>query len=618
MAKSASQYTILIAEDDTDLSLLIRRHLQRQGYKTASAASGAEAIDFAAKLPQEILMLLDYQLGDMSAADVIRRLKKEHLDIPFIVITGQGSETVAIEMMRLGARDYLAKNTSFLELLPEVVKHVLDQLDTEKKLAIVKDALRMEKTHLLNNIPDMVFQIDYDDRFTSLNPAVSRILGYSIGEMISKNIYDFIHPDDTRNVKRDYEIVKRGQQLLKHPIHFMHKDGSCRWVQGNPVAIYNDEHQPTGISAIYQDVTEQKLASETIKKAKERIRTLERQRYNLNNTVGQCPQMQRVFNVVSRVAPATCSILISGESGTGKDIIAEMIHRLSDRKNEKFVPINCGSIPEGLLESELFGHTKGSYTGADSTKEGLVQSANGGTLFLDEIGDMPLTLQVKLLRLIQNRQIQKVGSTNQEDIDVRIIAASNQPLAEKVVLKTFRRDLYYRINVIEIKLPPLRERGGDISLLMAYFLERYSKALGKKVATVAPEVAAAFERYPWPGNVRELQNAIERAVTFCQEETVTIDDIPSTITDYLADSSSMTGSIQQRLRRYELDCIKRTLESHNHDLNRSANELGISLATLYRKLKKFELPIGRRIISLQDYRRSKSSNSRAADAAAQL
>lgn len=321
--------------------------------------------------------------------------------------------------------------------------------------------------------------------------------------------------------------------------------------------------------------------------------------YSLDNIIGQCQGMQRVFDTIARVATAPCNILVTGESGTGKDLVAQAIHQHSPRKNAKFVTINCGSIPEGLLESELFGHVKGAFSGAVSDKEGLVQTANGGTLFLDEIGDMPMALQVKLLRLIQNKQVQKVGSTQQETVDVRIIVATNQNLQEKIAENTFRRDLYYRVNVVEINLPPLRERGSDVSLLTSRFVKHYSDMLDKNIKMVSPEVTNLFARYPWPGNVRELENAIERAVTLCAGDVIQVEDIAQSILSYIDEKSHSEGNLHQRVANLELNCIKASLQANGHDLALTAEDLGISLATLYRKLKKFNFPLTRKIVSFE-------------------
>ena len=328
------------------------------------------------------------------------------------------------------------------------------------------------------------------------------------------------------------------------------------------------------------------------------------QRYSLGNMIGQCPPMQKVFDMISHVAPAPCNILVTGESGTGKELVAQAIHQNSPRSKNKFLPINCGSIPEGLLESELFGHVKGSFTGAVSEKRGLVQEADGGTLFLDEIGDMPLALQIKLLRLIQNRQVQKVGSTKLESLDIRIIAATNQDLAERIEQKLFRKDLYYRINVVEIKLPPLRQRSSDISLLASHFLKHYGCLLQKEITDFDPQVLRLFQRYPWPGNVRELENVIERAVTLCNKTVITTDDISSEIIDYVNLNTTKSNFLSDRLACFEHQCIASTLEASDHDLAVTAANLGISLATLYRKLKKYSFPAASRIIDIPARRRT--------------
>lgn len=311
--------------------------------------------------------------------------------------------------------------------------------------------------------------------------------------------------------------------------------------------------------------------------------------YSLDNIIGQSPVMQKLFDIATRVSKSPCSVFLVGESGTGKDLVAQAIHHHSDRSQERFVPINCGSIPEGLLESELFGHVKGSFTGAIADKEGLVQAANGGTLFLDEIGDMPLSLQVKLLRLIQNKEIQKVGSTETLPVDVRIIAATHHDIASRIKAGAFRQDLYYRINVVEIEVPPLRDRQGDLSLLVNRFLKHYSETLKKNVVKISSEVRRVFLKYNWPGNVRELQNAIERAVALCEGDTVELGDLPRVFESIMSKGSIFSGTLSERLANFESKCIESSIEDNGHDLEGVSKELGVSLATLYRKMKKIKV-----------------------------
>ena len=247
------------------------------------------------------------------------------------------------------------------------------------------------------------------------------------------------------------------------------------------------------------------------------------QAYGLENIIGRSPAMSRIFELVRKAARSEANILVVGESGTGKELVARAIHANSPRVSQPFVPVDCASLPEHLLESELFGHEKGAFTGAIRTKQGLVESAHRGTLFLDEIGELPQSLQVKLLRALQERQIRRVGGTGLVDVDVRLVSATNRDLREASAKGQFREELYYRINVIAIQLPPLRDRAGDVKLLVQAFLKRYGHG---RVKAVDDEAMAALERYRWPGNVRELQNVIERACALADSETISSRDLP--------------------------------------------------------------------------------------------
>ena len=253
------------------------------------------------------------------------------------------------------------------------------------------------------------------------------------------------------------------------------------------------------------------------------------QRYAFKNIVGRSSRMRAIFGLIERVARTASTVLIHGESGTGKELIARAIHFSSPRSNQRFLSVNCGAIPETLLESELFGHEKGSFTGATRDKKGLFQEADQGTLFLDEISEMSVPMQVKLLRALQERVVRRVGGATEEAVDVRIIAATNQNLTERVAKNEFREDLYYRINVIPISIPPLRSRREDIPLLVDYFLQKYCDALGTPAKRISAEAMRLFERHTWPGNVRELENLIERAVALSTSDVITAADLPGAL-----------------------------------------------------------------------------------------
>jgi len=276
------------------------------------------------------------------------------------------------------------------------------------------------------------------------------------------------------------------------------------------------------------------------------------QKYTFKNIIGRSAKMQEVFSVIDRVAHTGSTVLIQGESGTGKELIARALHFASPRSSRRFLSINCGALPENLLESELFGHERGSFTGAVKEKKGLFKEADGGTLFLDEVGEMSTAVQVKLLRTVQERVVRKVGGNVEEPVDVRIIAATNQDLEQKIADGSFREDLYYRINVIPLRLPPLRERREDIPLLVDHFIHKYSEQLGLEPMRVSVEAMRVLERYDWPGNVRELENAVERTLALTTGDLLTAKDLPDSVF-----SSRSSSGVRVRLPAEGLD-----LEAH--------------------------------------------------------
>jgi DNA-binding NtrC family response regulator len=312
-------------------------------------------------------------------------------------------------------------------------------------------------------------------------------------------------------------------------------------------------------------------------------------RYSFSEIIGTSESLQRVFRLVEKVAATNTNILVYGESGTGKELVARAIHHNSPRADRPFVAINCGALPETLLESELFGHTKGAFTGATQSRPGLFRSAEGGTVFLDEIGEISQALQVRLLRAVQEHEVTPLGSSAPARFDARIICATNRDLEREVTEGRFREDLFYRLNVIEVHLPPLRERREDIPLLARHFVMRTAREQAQDEKPIEPAAMTALINYNWPGNVRELQNAIERAFTLGGER-LDLDSLPPRVRDAagthpaVLDPDGLRPTLDEVERRYILD----TLASVNHDKARAANILGIDLSTLYRKLKRYD------------------------------
>jgi transcriptional regulator with GAF, ATPase, and Fis domain len=308
---------------------------------------------------------------------------------------------------------------------------------------------------------------------------------------------------------------------------------------------------------------------------------LEDQRYG--DIVGACQGIRDVYKRIDKIAATDIGVLITGETGTGKELIAREIHRRSPRNKGPFITINCGAIPENLLESELFGHVKGAFTGAVATRQGKFQAAIGGTLFLDEIGEMPVQLQVKLLRALQEKIVYKVGDTRPESVDIRVVAATNKILEDEVKKNTFREDLYYRLNVVTLKLPPLRERGEDLVVLGKYFLQKCAKEFGSKAKGFTPAAAIAMKKYSWPGNIRELENRIKKAVVLADKALLAPDDL-----DLLPENLDPIMPLSQAKEEFQKRYINEVLERNNGNRTKTAKDLGVDPRTVFRHLEKLE------------------------------
>jgi len=327
------------------------------------------------------------------------------------------------------------------------------------------------------------------------------------------------------------------------------------------------------------------LENRLLKKEVIRLRKEVESRYDFHQLIGKSPSMQKIYDLIERISDSSSNVLITGESGTGKELVAKAIHYNGVWKEGPFVAINCAAIPETLLESELFGYKKGAFTDAKSDKKGLIFEANEGTLFLDEITEMPLTLQAKLLRVIEDREVRPLGDTNSYPIDVRIISSSNRDIKSTIQEGRFREDLYYRLNVIDIQLPPLRERKEDIPLLIQHFITKFSNEFKKNISGVSKDALKLLLNYSWPGNVRELENVIQRAMTLSQHEVILPDDLPASIiqkTDEKLFEKAMEENFT--LDQLEKEYIKRVLIETGGNKSKAAEILGLDRKTLYRKL----------------------------------
>ncbi len=312
--------------------------------------------------------------------------------------------------------------------------------------------------------------------------------------------------------------------------------------------------------------------------------------FHLDNIIGKSKAIRDVLGLVKKVANTQATVLITGDSGTGKELIALALHALSDRKDKLFLPVNCGALPETLLESLLFGHLKGSFTGAFANQEGLFEKARGGTIFLDEIGEIPQHLQVKLLRALEAKEILPIGSTTPRHVDVRVLAATNRNLKIEVEGGRFREDLFYRLNVMEIHIPPLKDRPEDIPLLIDYSIKRHNPELKRNFHGIDADAVQLLMSLPWKGNVRELDNVIEHTMILAEGERIVLKDLPAAVEASSQGQAAFTFNLRDALSQFEKQHIMRVLEQTNQDRREAAKLLDISLSSLYRKIEELEIP----------------------------
>ena len=329
-----------------------------------------------------------------------------------------------------------------------------------------------------------------------------------------------------------------------------------------------------------------------LRRANQELRRQLDKRYGFEGIIGHSSAMQRIFDMLTHVSRSNATVLVLGESGTGKELVARAIHTNSDRKLKPFVAVNCAALTQGLIESELFGHVKGAFTGAVNTKDGVIVYADGGTLFLDEVGDMPLETQAKLLRVLESREVQPVGGNSVRKVDIRLVAATNKDLRAMSTEGTFREDLLFRLQVITVNLPALRERAGDVPMLVDHFIGQLAEEHGREVRGITPEARALLVRYPWPGNVRELRNAVENMVVLSRSDILDVGDVPEYVSQATSEGGHAAGNYAlagRTLAEVERDLIEANLELAEGNRGKAAKFMGMGERTLYRKLKEYGL-----------------------------
>ena len=431
---------------------------------------------------------------------------------------------------------------------------------------------------ILSSIADGVFTIDKNRRITTFNRAAQRITGFTHEEAIGMPCYEIFHASICQSTCALDEALISGNEIIDRPLNIINKEGKVIPISVSASPLRDKNGKVIGGVETFRDLS----AVEELKKEIQK-------KYTFEDIVSKNVDIQRIFNILPDVAESNSTVLIEGPSGSGKELFARAIHNLSARKDKPYVVVNCGALPDSLLESELFGYVKGAFTDAQRDKQGRFALAEGGTIFLDEIGDLSPLFQVKLLRVLQEHEYDPLGSTKTFQADVRIIAATNRNLAEQVRNSKFRQDLYYRLHVVRLELPPLYRRREDIPLLIDHFIGVFSLKRNKKITGVSDEVLDFLMRYPFPGNVRELENIIEHAFVLCHENTIGIQHLPREIIEASIKLKSLPAEDISPLNAAEKNTIEQALKKHTGARAAAAQDLGISTVTLWRKMKKLQI-----------------------------
>ncbi|MFC1556472.1 sigma-54 interaction domain-containing protein [candidate division KSB1 bacterium] len=425
---------------------------------------------------------------------------------------------------------------------------------------------------ILDSITESVFTVDDEWKITSFNRAAEIVTGYSKEEVIGKYCKEIFRSNTCMKVCPLARSLKTGKKVLDQELQIIRKDGAVLDVSVNASVLYDNQGNAIGGAETFRDISQIKVLTEELTG-----------RYEFRNIVGKNKQIQKIYQLIEDITYSDSTVLIEGESGTGKELIANAIHYHSKRKNNPFVKISCSVFSENLFESELFGHVRGAFTGAVKDKPGRFELANKGTLFLDEIGELSQNVQVKLLRVLEERKFERVGGTKTIEIDIRVIAATNKELKKEIEKGNFREDLYYRLNTIPIKLPALRKGKEDIRLLVDHFISKYNKIMNRNIKGVSGSALDLLEMYDYPGNIRELKNAIEYAFNRCRGKIIKPDMLPVDMRSAIAidqEESDIDG---------EKGKILNALDICRWNNVKAAKILKVSRTTLWRKMKKYNV-----------------------------
>ncbi len=573
---------ILIVDDEASIRLTFEMFLTREGYGPIITASTLSEALAAIKEHEFDLIISDIVLEGERGTDLLCKIRASGIQCPVVMVTGFPNLDTAAEAVRYGAFDYISKPVN-KETLLKFVRQALNhwKLENEKrKLLQENEKFKRYLETIFSSVKDAIITINNELNIVQLNETAKQWLPYS--ESDKQTSLKSCQSEMGKACLRDAEQVLSTRHVVKeHQVECMKADGTVRIISLNAAPLEDGFKEFDGVVIVARDIT--LTAPETENE----------NRHTFHGYIDSSKVMQNVYRLIENVGKVDTAVLITGESGTGKELAAEALHAESGRHNLPLVKVDCASIPEELLESELFGHRKGAFTGADRDRPGRLIQADKGTLFLDEIGDVSPRMQLRLLRFLQEKTFTPVGQDSPVHVDVRIIAATNVDFSEKVKNGSFREDLYYRLKVVEVKLPPLRDRKESLPLLTHHFLALFRDRLKRNINGISDQAMEALIRYSWPGNVRELRHIIERSCILCENSTLSLEHFPDEIqvpvnpareqTENETQNEQVTPPLPYLSEKDEIiDSIKRA----RGNKSKAARLLKIDRSTLYRKMQR--------------------------------
>ncbi len=583
--------TILIVDDEESLRLTFEMFLRREGYERVKVAGTlARAIELINSHSFD-LIISDIVLEGDKGTDLLRHIRETGITCPVVMITGFPNLDSASEAVRYGAFDYLSKPVNKEKLLKTVAQALkYRELEREKQELIRKnERYQYYLEAIISSVRDAIIAVDHDLNILKLNQSAQKWL-----EAFNVDVADRVDkiPGEmgAACLKDARKVIESGEIIREHLVECVKPDGSVKMLLLNGAPLETGDNSLLGAVLVARDIT--------VNKDKKSLQD----RNHFHGFVGASEVMQRIYRLIENVGKVETTVLITGESGTGKELAAEALHEESGRSSMPLIKVDCAALAENLLESELFGHRKGAFTGADRDRPGRLLQADKGTLLLDEVGDITPKMQLRLLRFLQEMTFTPVGSDNPVKVDVRVIAATNVDLKEKVRVGQFREDLYYRLKVVEINLPPLRDRHRCLPLLINHFLIFFCEKHDRRIHSVSDRAMEILTTYSWPGNVRELRHVMERGCILCDGPNLLVEHLPEDLVRNLTRTSvneagPMEGSVEQPRHssavsstvKDERQELLDALEQAGGNKSKAARLLSIDRSTLYRKMKRLEI-----------------------------